>query len=336
MPTNLNSPPLIRRGDKFALMAIRAHCADIPHTLKLADSVFATTTAPIGFIGDWIKWLGTIRADEFERSHVFIEITVPSEKPHVADDENNRLLNSLWWVLVGLSLSARIAFDSPDILIGGEAGVDAKVHYISNFESAVPRIGVDADPITESVLKSAWQIAQYLEQWHKTGRAWRINAVIKTYMNARSLMDIPEQIHALCRCIEGFLLPDIGATRKQFKSRTELFIGPGKHDLIGQIYDVRSKVEHLNYEYLIAKAEREERLELVRQNAVIEGLARHCLNHLLCTQRLWKHFRTDDALSTFWKLEEIDRRALWGEPISIDKLIEGFEGRWISDQALGL
>jgi hypothetical protein len=35
-------------------------------------------------------------------------------------------------------------------------------------------------------------------------------------------------------------LPDPGKTKQKFKSRTELFIGPRHHDMMGEIYDVRS------------------------------------------------------------------------------------------------
>jgi hypothetical protein len=36
------------------------------------------------------------------------------------------------------------------------------------------------------------------------------------------------------------ILPAAGKTKRQFKSRAELFIGPGHHDLMGELYDVRS------------------------------------------------------------------------------------------------
>ena len=45
---------------------------------------------------------------------------------------------------------------------------------------------------------------------------------------------------------DGLILPDTGKTKQQFKSRTELFIGPSHHELMGDIYDVRSAVEHLH------------------------------------------------------------------------------------------
>jgi hypothetical protein len=41
-------------------------------------------------------------------------------------------------------------------------------------------------------------------------------------------------------------LPDAGKTQQQFKVRTELFIGPRHHDMMGEMYDVRSAVENLH------------------------------------------------------------------------------------------
>jgi hypothetical protein len=42
-------------------------------------------------------------------------------------------------------------------------------------------------------------------------------------------------LHQYCRCIEGLILPDPGNTKKQFRSRTELFIGPKHHVLMGEL-----------------------------------------------------------------------------------------------------
>jgi hypothetical protein len=49
-----------------------------------------------------------------------------------------------------------------------------------------------------------------------------------------------------CRCIDGLILSEPGNGSKQFKSRTELFIGPHHHDMMGRMYAIRSDVEHLH------------------------------------------------------------------------------------------
>ena len=48
--------------------------------------------------------------------------------------------------------------------------------------------------------------------------------------------EIVDRLHQYSRCIDELILPDAGKTKQQFRSRTELFIGPFHHDLMGEIY----------------------------------------------------------------------------------------------------
>lgn len=74
----------------------------------------------------------------------------------------------------------------------------------------------------------------------------RLFRTLHIYCEARSTPDILDRLRQYCRCIDGLILPKAGETKRQFKSRTELFIGPRHHELMGEIYDVRSAVEHLH------------------------------------------------------------------------------------------
>jgi len=43
-----------------------------------------------------------------------------------------------------------------------------------------------------------------------------------------------DRLHHYCRCIDGLIVQDEAAAQ----SRTELLIGPGHHDMMGEIYEV--------------------------------------------------------------------------------------------------
>ena len=68
-----------------------------------------------------------------------------------------------------------------------------------------------------------------------------------------------------------------GEAKKQFKSRTELFIGPCHHDMMGETYDVRSDVEHLHENKHLKVFDRTARLELVKKLEMMEYIARSAL-----------------------------------------------------------
>ena len=332
----MNEENLVTPGHKFALLAIRCRRGELPPRLPLAPDVLATTSSPVEFGNHWKEWLGTIRFQNFQDYKLFFITTSMSKNPDILDNENRVLHERLWRLLVGLLLAGRTAFEKPDFMLGAHGSHGLSVRQIGEHELATEILGLGADPIDADTLERAWTIARQIDGWNGCGPAWRINRVLTNFVETRAILDIPDRIHQFCRCIEGFILPDAGDTRKQFKSRTEMFIGPEYHDLMGQIYDVRSKVEHLHHQKLFDPAERGKRLALARYAAILEAIARNCITRLLSTPDLWPHFRTDDALQAFWRLPADERRALWGTAVPPADAIKGFQEDRISDEALGL
>jgi hypothetical protein len=131
------------------------------------------------------------------------------------------------------------------------------------------------------------------------------------------------------------ILPDIGRTRRQFRSRTELFIGPYHHQLMGEIYDVRSNVEHL-HEYLYLETfDRKVRLDLLRKEAIIEHIARNVLARIIADHNLWPYFANTPALAAFWALPSADRQQIWGDPFDPNEALADFDPAYIHDGLLG-
>ena len=74
-----------------------------------------------------------------------------------------------------------------------------------------------------------------------------------------------DRLHQYCRCIDGLIVSKQGEAKSQFKSRTELFIGPRHHTLMGETYAVRSDVEHLHENKHLEVFDRNARLDLVKK-----------------------------------------------------------------------
>jgi hypothetical protein len=53
--------------------------------------------------------------------------------------------------------------------------------------------------------------------------------VFHLYLEARMIRDNMGRQHQYCRCIDGLIVSTQGQAKKQFKSRTELLIGPRHH-----------------------------------------------------------------------------------------------------------
>jgi hypothetical protein len=167
------------------------------------------------------------------------------------------------------------------------------------------------------------------------GGHWRFFRTLFIYTEARAIADILDRIHQYCRCIDGLILPDVGKTKAQFKYRTELFIGPRHHDLIGEIYDERSAVEHLHENRYLESFDRQTRLDLLKKEAITEHIARSAIARIVGDSNLWPHFANTSSLREFWALEETKRRQIWGDPINPIDSVADFGPNYIPDGLLG-
>jgi hypothetical protein len=129
-------------------------------------------------------------------------------------------------------------------------------------------------------------------------------------------------------------VPSPGDSGKKFKSRTELFIGPHHHKMMGETYDARGDVEHLHENKHLETFDRNERLELVKKLEMMEYIARSALVRILLNPNLWPHFGNTTTVQSFWALDDRQRRALWGDTINPYDAVADFDPQLISDDQL--
>jgi hypothetical protein len=332
----MNEERLVQPGNKFALLAIGCPTKNLPSCLSFAPGVIATTRPPIEFGDHWREWLGTVGYQDFRKFRLFLVVSVESGSPVTVGDENKTLHDRLRHWLVGLLLAGRASFGRPFFLAGAGGSPKPSIRQFGWWQPATEILGIGSPSIQRSTLESAWMIAQQIDALNTAGPGWRMTSVLTIFVEARARPGLLDRIHQFCRCIEGFILPDPGNTARQFKSRTELFIGPRNHDVMGQIYYVRSAVEHLHHQRLTEPTGRTERVELARQAAILEAVARGCITRLLSRPCLWPYFRTDNAILEFWSLTDAKRRELWGSATPIPDLIADFHEQLIANLELGL
>jgi hypothetical protein len=143
------------------------------------------------------------------------------------------------------------------------------------------------------------------------------------------------RIHQFVRCIEGFIRPRRGKTKQDFQHRTKLFIGNDYSDQIGEIYEVRSKAEHLHdiyadYKSLSKTAQFE---KIFRMAFEAQALASYCIVQLLENKNIWSYFLDDDSILEFWQLDQGEQQKLWGKTLNFGEVIQSFESDEITAQA---
>jgi hypothetical protein len=338
---NANSPLLsaIDDGDKYALVGLSIKLERDIAQGEVAPGLIALTDARFEIPAHWREWLGSIRAREVEDCDLFLLSKLRSAAPDVLDGENETLLQRVRHFYVGLLLSSTFAAaHKPVILTGSRRGDELGLRQQQDLEPPIPRVFRPYPPVSSDEIQMAARLAGQLEAIGRAalvGGHWRLFSTLRIYYEARTLSDILDRLHQYCRCIDGLILPKAGDTKRQFKSRTELFIGPRHHDLMGDIYDVRSAVEHLHENRYLENFDRDVRLDLLKKEAIAEHIARKALARVIGETLLWQHFANTAALAAFGSLPDKDRRRIWGDPFDATEPVKDFDPKYIHDGHLG-
>jgi hypothetical protein len=333
-----NQSDLLEDGDKFALVALRTRVeVSSAFYSEGPPPLWGLVTSPVSLDANWERWVGSIRAEHLAEANLFLVTKKMSSAPEVIDEENSMLERYAYWFYTGLLLSARLTtFDDPMMLTGVRHRGLATVRRVGHASRAAPILGLLPEPVTLDSLKMAAAVAMALREWGSAGGSWRFNRVLQIYAAARADPDPLERIHQFSRCIDGLILPDVGKTTKQFVSRTETFIGPHAHEEMAEVYNVRSKVEHLREYEILEPPDRVSREDLVRKAAIVENISRRCIARVLLTKALWPHFSNPAALASFWRLPPDQRSKLWGSAIHLASDLSDFSPQYLRNEDLGL
>jgi hypothetical protein len=337
--TGSNSPAWIADGEKYALVGLSVKFEGSLPPGKITTNLAVLADTKFSVPSNWREWLGSIRAEEVENCNLFLLGKLASSSPSVLDGENQKLQQRVWNFYVGLLLASPFApAHKPVMLTGSRCNGEIDLRQQQDFDSPIPCLFRPYPPVVPDDIRLAARLGENLETIVAApiaGGHWRLFRTLHVYTEARAISEIVDRIHQYCRCIDGLILPAVGKTKQQFKSRTELFVGPGHHDLMGELFDVRSAVEHLHENRYLEYFDRAIRLELARKEAIIEHIARTALARVIGDSALWRHFGNTPALERFWALEPAERNRLWGGPIDPLAGLSDFDPQYIHDGLLG-
>ncbi len=329
----------IEDGDKYALVGLNLKLEGTPPPEQVADKLWALAGASFDVPAEWREWLGSIRVDEVAGCNLFLGSKLASTTPDILNGENQTLEKRVWHFYVGLLLSAMFSpSHRPVLLTGAHRDGVIGIRQHKDLDLPVPQVFRPYPAIIAADILSAACLGQQLGAMLPTagpGDLWRFFRTLHIYIETRSVAELLDRIHQYCRCIDGLILPEVGKTKQQFKSRTELFIGPGHHDLMGALYDIRSHVEHLHENRYLEIFDRAIRLDLLQKEIVIEYVARTALARIVSQASLWTHFGNTAALEKFWALDSAERRKIWGSPIDPLAPLADFDPRHLHDGHLG-
>jgi hypothetical protein len=327
-------------GEKYALLGLNLKSDQAGFSNEqLSPELTVLTRAAFKMPSHWREWLGSIRAEEVEGCDLFILSKLKSKQPGVLDGENQTLQARVWAFYRGLLLSCRFApAHKPVVLTGSREGNEIGVRQTQDLEAPVSCVFRGYPEVTQEELRQAARLAAQIGKLGAIAKGdshWRLFRVIYLYVATRPERDLLDRLHQYARCVDGMVLTRPGKGVEDFKSRTELFIGPGHDDVMGAIYSDRSSIEHLHEDRLLEPFDRLKRLDLLRKEAIIEHVARSALYRIILNESLWPYFANRKGLEAFWALAPDARRTIWGDPVNPLAPLAEFDPKYIHDGNLG-
>lgn len=312
----------IPAGHKYATLALRVTHVTPRSTepLDLGDDLWVTRELPVALPDHWRGWLGSIHVDELRGANLFLFSHSHADHPGVLDDENEQLKAAVHRLYFALLIAAPyFGHSNSTRMSGAHHDGELDVRNVEPYDDVLSAPGCHGAVLDDATFCLAKQVYDGLAQVEGNGEHDRIWRIVRAFYEALKDYQFGSRIHQLIRCVEGFVFPDEGQTRRQMTSRSELFLGPTQHVLVQTLFDIRSAIEHLHGPARIVNDPnpREADLQLAEYSFKSEALARYCLRRIFTNPNLWPHFTDDTALAAFWALPAAGRAALWGAPMDM-------------------
>ncbi len=303
--------------------------------LQVASDLHVLIQLPVDLPTHWKESLGNLRIRELADANLFVLCVRDSKAPEVLDSENLALVEDTKRFYFGMLMSVPYAGHPPATMMTG-AHCDGRidVRQVQLYEGVFYPTGGYGASLTRDILTDAYSVAEGIRQLQGQGEYSRMGRIIHAFYAGLKSDDPGTRIHEFIRCVEGFVQPKIGRTRKDIVHRSKLFVGAGHEGLLGHLFEIRSAVEHLHgpLSKIPAGDDCERRLLLLQRAYEAEAIARFCIHRLFSRSQLWEYFRDDAALEQFWVLDERPREALWGGPLDLGAALGLFDRRRASMQ----
>lgn len=314
----------VDEGHKFAVLALpRLHAAGRrPRSLVLGPGVAFSNAPPAHDAAQWESGLGPGVYESFREAGSYLIVSAASARPEVLDEENEDLKRRVLGFHTGLLLACPfIAHDEAIFVEGAQRKGFTEYRGRSTYAGPI-RYGDALKPVLEEPqLRRAlalWDTSQRLRATKSGGRFGRVLSAYRRGVN-ESAIDV--RLHQFVRATEGF----VGSFRKEeFAERVAEMIDGIDVVSLRQMYDLRSKVEHLAdwQGALSVKGRDAKRAALLERAAQAQLIAQHLVERFLSAEHVWPHYVDSASLGAYRASSTIvSRRADWATTLDVNSTL---------------
>ena len=291
---------------KYAALILTNSSLSVRTAMPLSSDMSIMPSFPVCYESHWERWLGSLLMQQLTSGNMFLVCQKPTASADVLDKENEECMKSTHNLFLALMIVSPISYEDAYLISGaiqnGEASV-REVQYTDRYYAVNKQTSVMSNAARDK-LSGVYQSlkALFSEEVIREERYFRLRHGITAYLRALREGENYYRIHQFVRSLEAITMPEIGRTRKQFVKKLSYCVD-GASDLeLGEIYDLRCKVEHIHplaqqYQDLT------EEVSLARINqrgALVEAIARGLFERIISDNYLLKCFESNESIQKFW------------------------------------
>lgn len=306
-------------GDSFAAVSCFRSNNLIELKEIIKDDIVVVNSPPFDISKFWHEQLGSLQCEEISEADLFFVIKERNNQTGSSNAVLEKCQNLFYSFLIATPFSTDLP---PKIYTGNTKNGITNFKSISEFEHPKKIIGIENPDIDKSIINKTIDIYNSMSELiYRKEIKGRIIWALNCFLTGLTGNNIYEKQRNFIRTIEAFILPNQGQTKRNFKSRTELFIGNGYHEYIDLMYEVRSRIEHLHdpLEIIEGKNNDTKFNKLLEIVASAEIIARYCLGTFILNPQIWNCFESDNKINDFWKRDGKEKRKLWGKELNLEK-----------------
>jgi hypothetical protein len=265
--------------------------------------------------------MGENRANALLGANFTLFRKLPNSQPGNLDEEHKQLKQQVVEIFALLQLSGPVVCQSASLLLGRAEPygvVVSQVGRVTDFHltGEEPSIPVTQERLEEAV--AARRVREAMPPEPSFGRFKRGSRIL---VEGLAEWGGAERLHQFVRALEALMIPPIYKTRKYFVRRAKMFTSAqlGTGYILGQIYDMRSDVEHVHelsksIQFLPPAHREAVALSRTRQ---VQALACFAYRLIYSNAALRQHYESDDSIRAFWDQEEAAIRQSFGRSLNV-------------------
>jgi len=318
---------------KFAVLALHNVRVDTPPFVILPDGTRVLKDFPFLLDDYWKDWLGTIQFKRLEACNLFLVRTATNgwQEGHLevsGGEIDQKLQHDVGSLFAMLRLLGTIEYESAFMLAGYVQNARPTCRHFATTERFDITRGCLPWVIREKDLCAAVKLYRsYAVLLAKFPERWRLGRGCHTLKVALEQYYASDRLHGFVRALEALILPDPGATEKQFVSRCVLFAGPKSADAdiraaLREAYKMRCDVEHVHDwdRSLQAHPLAERENVALWRTRQMEELACSAYRRILSDADIQPHFYNDVTIKDFWNKPDDEVRAIFDQACDISRL----------------